>query len=604
MPSRLSVPPSEEILGKLSKVHPRLLLTKEILNRIKNQVQSDEKSKSWFMCLHSDAQKLLLQRPLRYEIPDGLRLLHVSRGVQERVYTLALVFSLTSDRRYAERAWQELESASNFQDWNPRHFLDTAEMTHAFAIGYDWLYDAWDDGQREVLRDAIIEKGLIPALECYNGKAFFGWWVKSKHNWNQVCNGGIGIGALAVADERPDIALEIIRNALRSIQDAMQGFAPDGGWAEGPGYWAYATFYNVVFIESLSTALGTDFGLSKFDGFSETGLFPIYMTGPIGMVFNFADCHEKLGNVPQMLWFAKRFGCATCARYETRMQRPHPLDLLWLGAGYEDSKDKIMPLDKYFKSVEVATMRSSWDDENALFVAFKAGDNKANHSNLDCGTFVLDALGYRWAIDLGPDNYNLPGYFGTERWKYYRMRSEGHNTLVIDPSRDADQNPNAKTHIVRFESSFEKAFAIADLTAAYEASARSVLRGIAMLGRKKVVVQDEIETKNLSHVWWFMHTRAKIELNKDRDEARLTQGDANLSARIVSPKGARFDVMDAAPLSTSPNPEGQERNEGVRKLVIHLGGVTNAHIAILLVPFRGGEDLPSELMKTNRLDKW
>ena len=80
----------------------------------------------------------------------------------------------------------------------------------------------------------------------------------------------------------------------------------------------------------------------------------------------------------------------------------------------------------------VVTMRSSWDDPNARFVGFKGGDNKVNHSHADLGTFVLDAMGYRWAMDLGPDDYNLPGYFGKERWNYYRLRTEGHNTLVVD----------------------------------------------------------------------------------------------------------------------------------------------------------------------------
>ena len=69
-----------------------------------------------------------------------------------RVYTLALLYRLDGDQRYAERAWQELEAAAQFQDWNPRHFLDTAEMTHAFAIGYDWLYDVWTPEQRATLR--------------------------------------------------------------------------------------------------------------------------------------------------------------------------------------------------------------------------------------------------------------------------------------------------------------------------------------------------------------------------------------------------------------------------------------------------------------------
>ena len=29
-------------------------------------------------------------------------------------------------------------TAARFEDWNPSHFLDVAEMTFALAIGYDW----------------------------------------------------------------------------------------------------------------------------------------------------------------------------------------------------------------------------------------------------------------------------------------------------------------------------------------------------------------------------------------------------------------------------------------------------------------------------------
>ena len=60
-------------------------------------------------------------------------------------------------------------------------------------------------------------------------------------------------------------------------------------------------------------------------------------------------------------------------------------------------------------------MRSDWLDPSAMFVGIKAGTNRVNHSHLDLGTFVLDALGQRWAVDLGGDNYNLPGYFGNKR---------------------------------------------------------------------------------------------------------------------------------------------------------------------------------------------
>ena len=38
-------------------------------------------------------------------------------------------------------------------------------------------------------------------------------------------------------------------------------YAPDGGYAEGPGYWAYGTTYLVWLLSSMDSAFGTDYGL-------------------------------------------------------------------------------------------------------------------------------------------------------------------------------------------------------------------------------------------------------------------------------------------------------------------------------------------------------
>lgn len=457
-------------------------------------------------------------------------------------------------------------------------------MAHAFAIGYDWLYDVWDDEQLRTLRDSIADKGLKPALDSYRGKESYWWWVRSNHNWNQVCNGGIGIGALAIADELPKLAGEIIHSALRSLRGAMSQFAPDGAWSEGPGYWNYATLYNVIFLAALETALRTDFGFSQAPGFSETGLFLIYLTGPMDLAFNFADCSESVGSTPQMFWLARRFDRPIYAWHERSIQVPEPLDLIWFDAKDSSPTESDLALDKHFRGAEVVGMRSAWDDRNALFVAFKAGDNKSNHSNLDIGTFVLDALGYRWAIDLGADDYNLPEYFGSQRWTYYRLRAEGNNTLVINPNEGADQDPSASARIIHFESREEGAFAIADLTKAYEKCASSVLRGIAILDRQRVLVQDEVKTYRPSDVWWFMHTRAKVEIGAEGNDATLTQSNTHLSAMILQPSDAMFEIMDAVPLPTSPKPKGQAKNEGVRKLAIHFGNITDVRIAVSLAP--------------------
>jgi hypothetical protein len=240
-----------------------------------------------------------------------------------------------------------------------------------------------------------------------------------------------------------------------------------------------------------------------------------------------------------------------------------------------------LALDKYYRHAEVAMMRSAWSDSNALWVGFKAGDNQANHSHLDLGSFVLECMAERWAVDLGSDDYNMPGYFGNQRWTYYRLRAEGHNTLVFNPANSVDQNPAAAARIIRVESG-SNPFAIADLTAAYRQHVTKVQRGIAMPSRARVLIQDEFEASAPVDAWWFLHTPAEVKT--DGHTAILLLHDKRLSARILSPAGAEFTVMDAKPLPACPAPTMQDPNRGVRKLAIELKGVTRERIAVLLQP--------------------
>ena len=102
----------------------------------------------WVAEIRKSADKLLGAKPSEYVIPDGKRLLATSRQVFDRATTLAMAFRLSGDARYRDRLWLELNAAAKFKDWNPSHFLDTAEMTAAFAIGYDWLNAEWTAAQR------------------------------------------------------------------------------------------------------------------------------------------------------------------------------------------------------------------------------------------------------------------------------------------------------------------------------------------------------------------------------------------------------------------------------------------------------------------------
>ena len=40
-------------------------------------------------------------------------------------------------------------------------------MAHAFALGYDWLYNSLSPDERAWIRDAIVGKALDPAIPIY-----------------------------------------------------------------------------------------------------------------------------------------------------------------------------------------------------------------------------------------------------------------------------------------------------------------------------------------------------------------------------------------------------------------------------------------------------
>ncbi|MDR1142031.1 MAG: heparinase II/III family protein [Planctomycetaceae bacterium] len=538
--------------------HPRLFLTKQRETEIKELAKTDPFLDRQVKELLKKADRVKKEPLTDYRIPDGKRLLGQSRRSIDRTTALAFAYRITGNKEYADVAIDEMLAVCRFKDWNPSHYLDTAEMATAVGLGYDWLYAVIPVEKRTEIKNAILKHALQTGLPIYEKK---GWWAKGNNNWNEVCNAGLTVGALAIAEEEPQIAEKIVTAAVKSLPNGLTAYKPDGAYPEGPGYWAYGATFTGLMLMALHDIFKDDFGLLKTEGLNVTGDYYMGIIGPNYRTFNYADGGEGADPSPMMYvlsHFYNRPDYAVWLRTFLEQQnrfaggRFAVFHAIWYNPkGTEIDFAKTPLAQKYRGIQDICTMRTAWNNPNAAFLGFKAGNNRANHGHLDIGSFIYEANEIRWAVDLGGDNYNMPGYFGKQRWDYYRLNSRSHNTLVIG---NKIQSPSANCKLIEFERREGGSFvgrAVTDMTNAYDGQVKSAKRTVTLQKNGSVIIEDVLEGVT-EPVRWGMMTGATVKI--EGKTATLSRNKKQLHLEIISNEVKQFETISAAPPTEQENP--------------------------------------------------
>lgn len=599
--------PSNPSPTQVRSDRPRLIAPAYMWDSLPTLIRNDPYLSGWNDTIFSNATQYMALPPVAYFLDGGNGILDPAREIKQRVKAFSYAYRLTNDTKWLDRTYVELQNAAgnltggwgpdNSTKWNPTHFLDTAELTAAYAIAYDWLYDAWTLPQRSSIMTTMITYGLNLGVIAYsnNDPAAYGWWnTNTEGNWNCVCNNGLTMGALSIlGDDTTGIAAQLLALTIpNALQNCALAPSSDGTWSETANYWYFGTTAHAEMASSLLTATGSTYDLLSVNShFQLTGQYHMYVSGP-GSLFNYGDCgpNKYSTTANSMMFYGQQYDMPQYQLFQRdQFDAAEPWSMFWYNPAVTGAFWDGLALDHFFDNStdQWASMRSSWTDENALYVAVKAGTLQGHqtHNDLDCGDFVVDALGVRWFGELGSGDYNSIGYFSndsqiSERWMYYRKMTEGQNTILVN-----QQNQNvAAAPTVRYDTSAtvqgsstvmnvpgdSSAYFVADLSSAYF-DVTSFSRGVHLInGRKQVLIQDEINAS--ASIMWRAHTNATVAISSDGFTATLTIGSATTTVQLLNPpSGAVFTTMEPVRFATDPiPPQPDQPNDGVTVLVISL----------------------------------
>lgn len=554
---KASLPTAGRLAGALStqaRHHPRLLIRKTGLPALLKRARKDARYE----------QLVRKYLPALPPSTTGDARAHIKQEAR-RLIALAFVGLIDGPERPTALAAARgiLARLASAETWNPRpvirSFLDRAETAVAVAVGYDWLYEHLDAGERRAIEAALVCHILVPASDAYADPRSD--WPDRRENYTLASAAGVALAALVVGDRHLHLAASVLEAALHSTANALDAFAPDGAWHEGPSYWALSVRSAALLAAALESVFGSSFGLADKPGFIATGQFALHVRGPTGDGFNFADSTTAF-DTSALRWLAHRFGnvvdrwqAAQCAGWFL------PFALIWdieAGAGPAALH---LPTGKIFRGCALACFRDSWVPEaRPVFFAIKGGTTAwigtehgqaklPLHTQADVGTFVVESGRRRWALDLGSDRYDLPGYFrlddpsgGPNRWRYYRNSGAGHNTLTV---AGREPEPAAVTPILSGGVGRDRKWVVLDLSAAYGSEPRAIVRGGALVGRS-VILQDEIASGLSWGTRWRMHTSAE-PVSVSARRLRLRQGRDELVISVLTPRRARLTVTEPPP---------------------------------------------------------
>ncbi len=342
----------------------------------------------------------------------------------------------------SERAWTYPAHDLNLNVFQGREMKpDLRATTVAFELATaDYLLgDRLPAATREMIRENVRKRVLIPVRETIEGKHHQAHWLGLSNNWNAVCLAGT-IGAALALEPSPEDRAFYIAAAEHYIMLFLHGFGPDGYCYEGIGYWNYGFGRFVTLTEEIRQATGGKVDLFTLPEVNLpaqaaarceiiNGIYPSIADASPGVkpdpqILRYVNERLGLGDKPDAA-YGPELDSRNLGEAALRFFAPHPWPLAKTGARAKDS-----PLRTWFGDSGILIARPAAGQSQPFAVAIKGGNNGETHAHNDSGSFSV-VLGDAMVIcDPGAEVYTKRT-FGSHRYDSGVLNSFGHALPVV-----------------------------------------------------------------------------------------------------------------------------------------------------------------------------
>ena len=556
--------------------HPYLHFTEKEKPAILDRIEHDGDAGDIFRKELAEANRLIYtpidrdaperHTNARYEADYGYEAFLMKNA--RSAHTLAFVYQMTGDERYARKAFEFadvvcdqptwIHSVHEFPDiydrvwpWGAKddqaafgYSQHTDHYVFMMAAVYDWLYPVLSRKERDRIRGALLEKAILRVRGNYE----YHWWAAAyKCNWCAVCNSSLGVAAITLLTEDPQLT-DVVAESWNRISRTLDEVG-SGGWQEGMGYLAYTVRTSLAFADVLKRVTGGKLNLYEHPRFDDAVNTILYCGIPPNKAVHFGDSGG--GSVGSYLMLN-----------ELMLERKNPV-AAWLreAGGYkpaaiadifkpENSLDPAIPNvpSILFPSVNWVIMRSDFDNPENVVIAAKCGMNDdPHHGHLDAGHFSLYWRGCEFICDHGSAGYDK-AYFDEARWTYPLAATIGHNCVMVNGEQQRCCKLKNKPwdlryggEIIDFKPDSKRDYVLMDPTNAYPCDELRRWRRHIVLDKPDItLVVDEVSCSAGAEIEVRFHSAAKQSVGEG---SVLLTNDSDRMA-LIPFADSRFEIRE------------------------------------------------------------